>query len=87
MKEREDIVPYETICNNHNQVMFMLKQFKRTGDMWYIDQSIKLVRYCKKQGQSLENRLKAYLDSILSLGFKRTYTDRKGKPKKSWQKS
>ena len=85
-KERKDIEPYETICNNHNQVMYMLKEFKKTGDIWYVDQSIKLVRYCKKQGQSLENRLKKYLDSILDLGFKRVYKSKKNSKLKSWQK-
>ena len=85
-KDREDVIPFETICNNHNHVVFMLQQFKKTGDMWYIDQSIKLVKYCKKQGQSLENRLRKYLDSILNLGFKRIYKSKKGKSKKSWQK-
>lgn len=85
MKTREDVIPFETICNNHNHVVWMLQQFKKTGDMWYIDQSIKLVRFCKKQGQSLENRLRKYLDSILNLGFKRIYKAKKNKPKKSWQ--
>ena len=85
-EERKDIEPYETICNNHNQVMYMLKEFKKTGDIWYVDQSIKLVRYCKKQGQSLENRLKKYLDSIIDLGFKRVYKSKKNSKLKSWQK-
>lgn len=85
-KEREDVIPFETICNNHNHVVFMLQQFKKTGDSWYIDQSIKLVRHCKKQGQHMENRLKKYLDALLGLGFKRVYKSTKAKPKKSWQK-
>ena len=85
-EKREDVVPFETICNNHLHTIWMLKQFKKTGDMWYVDQSIKLIRYCKKQGQSLENRLKKYLESIINLGFQRIYKAKKGKPKKSWQK-
>lgn len=85
-KEREDVIPFETICNNHLHTIWMLKQFKKTGDMWYVDQSIKLIRYCKKQGQSLENRCRKYLDSVISLGFQRVYKAKKGKPKKSWQK-
>lgn len=86
-KERKDVVPYETICNNHNQVIFMLKQFKKTGDIWYVDQSIKLVRHCKKQGQKLENRLKLYFDVFTTkLGFKRVYKKMPGKKLKSWQK-
>ena len=85
-KEREDVIPFETICNNHLHTIWMLKQFKKTGDMWYVDQSIKLIRHCKKQGQHLENRLRKYLDSIVNLGFKRVYKTKKDKPKKSWQK-
>lgn len=86
-EKREDIIPFETICNNHNQVVFMLKQFKKTGDMWYVDQSIKLVRYCKKQGQKLENRLHAYVSAIEGLSFKRVYKAKKGQKLKSWQKN
>lgn len=86
MKEREDVIPFETICNNHNHVVFMLQQYKKTGDMWYVDQSIKLVRYCKKQGQKLENRLRAYVSAIEGLSFKRVYKKKKGKELKSWQK-
>ena len=74
---REDIIPYETICNNHNQITHMLKQYKKTGDLWYIDQSIKLVRFCKKQGQRLEKRCTAYRDAIINLGFKRVYKSTK----------
>ena len=84
-KEREDVIPFETICNNHNHVVFMLQQFKKTGDMWYIDQSIKLIRYCKKQGQHMENRMAKTRAAIESCGFKRIYKVT-GKPKKSWQK-
>jgi gas vesicle protein len=87
MEERKDIEPYETICNNHNQIMWMLKQFKKTGDMWYVDQSIKLARYCKKQGQSLENRLYKWNDLVTrQMGYKRVYKPKKGKELKSWQK-
>ena len=85
-KEREDVIPFETICNNHLHTIWMLKQFKKTKDMWYIDQSIKLIRHCKKQGQSLENRCRKYLDSVINLGFQRVYKTQKGKSKKSWQK-
>ena len=85
---REDVIPYETICNNHLHTIWMLKQFKKTGDMWYIDQSIKLIRYCKKQGQSLENRLKLYFDVFTEkLGFQRVYKSKKGSKLKSWQKN
>lgn len=86
MEKREDVQPYETICNNHNHIIWMLQQFKKTGDMWYIDQSIKLTRCCKKQGQSLENRLSFLKDGIEKMGFKRVYKPKKGAPLKSWQK-
>jgi hypothetical protein len=86
MEEREDIKPFETICNNHNQIIWMLKEFKRTGDMWYVDQSIKLARHCKKQGQSMENRLTLLKNGIEKMGFQRTYKVPKGKELKSWQK-
>ena len=86
MEKREDIEPYETICNNHNEVIYLLKEFKKTGDMWNIDQALKLVRHCKKQGQSLENRLRAYVSAIEGLSFKRVYKPKKDKKLKSWQK-
>ena len=86
-EEREDVVPFETICNNHNHVVWMLKQFKKTGDLWYIDQSIKLVRVCKKQGQRMENRLKLWNDLVTEkMGYKRVYKKKSGKELKSWQK-
>ena len=87
MEERKDIEPYETICNNHNEVIHLLKEFKKNGDIWNIDQAIKLVRHCKKQGQSLENRLKLYFDVFTrQLGFQRVYKPKKGKELKYWQK-
>jgi len=86
MEKREDIEPYETICNNHNEVMHLLKEFKRTGDMWNIDQALKLVRYCKKQGQSMENHMRKTRSTIESLGYKRVYKPKKGHELKYWQK-
>lgn len=90
VEDREDVIPFETICNNHNHIVWLLQQFKKYNkdnnlDTWYIDQAIKLTRFCKKQGQSLENRLSSYKDAILGLGFKRVYKIKKGKTKKSWQ--
>ena len=70
-KVREDIIPFETICNNHNEVIHLLQQFKKKGDLWNIDQAIKLVRHCKKQGQKMERRLKKYQEAIIDLGFER----------------
>lgn len=71
-KVRKDVIPFDTICNNHNHVMYMLKQYKKTGDLWYVDQSIKLIRYCKKQGQHMENRMRKYRYAIESLGFEKS---------------
>ena len=82
MREREDIIPFETLCNNHNEIVHLLQQFKKTGDSWNIDQAIKLTRHCKKQGQHLENRLRKYRNSIETLGFKRVYKTRD----KDWKK-
>lgn len=81
MKEREDIIPFETICNNHNEIVHLLQQFKKTGDIWNVDQAIKLTRTCKKQGQHLENRLNKYRYAIEQLGFKRVYK----KKDKGWK--
>ena len=82
MNEREDIIPYETICNNHNEIVHLLQQFKKTSDIWNIDQAIKLTRHCKKQGQHLENRLNQYRFAIEQLGFKRVYK----KKDKDWKR-
>ena len=76
-KDREDVIPFETICNNHNHVIWMLQQYKKSGDTWYIDQSIKLIRYCKKQGSRMEARLMKLRNAIESCGFKRVYKTRK----------
>lgn len=86
MEERKDIEPYETICNNHNEVIHLLKEFKKNGDIWNIDQAIKLVRHCKKQGQKMENHMAKTRSVIESLGYKRVYKSPKGKELKSWQK-
>ena len=84
MEERKDIEPYETICNNHNQIIWMLKEFKKTGDLWYVDQSIKLTKFCKKQGQRMENHMAKTRSTIESLGYQRVYKEKK--QLKSWQK-
>jgi hypothetical protein len=62
---------YETLCNNHNQIIWNLTQFKKTGDINLINESIDISRYCKKQGQRMENRMKQYRRSIEKLGFTR----------------
>ena len=77
---------YETLCNNHNQVMFNLKQLKKNikseTDRKLVNETLALVRYCKWQGQRMEARLSRYSDAIINLGFTRA---RKG-PAKSWDK-
>lgn len=85
-EQRENIEPYETICNNHNEVIHLLKQFKETGDIWCVDQAIKLVRFCKKQGQKMEKHMAHTRSVIESLGYQRVYSTSKGKKLKSWQK-
>ena len=87
MEKREDVIPFETICNNHLHTIWMLKQFKKTGDMWYIDQSIKLIRYCKKQGQRMESHMAKTRSAIEGLGYKRVYKSKKNSKLKSWQKN
>jgi hypothetical protein len=86
MEDKETVIPEETICGNHNEVIWLLRQYKKFKDMWYIDQAIKLVRYCKKQGQNMENHMAKTKAIIESLGYKRVYKARRGKKLKSWQK-
>ena len=75
---------YETLCNNHNQVMFNLKQLKKNikseADRKLVNETLALVRYCKWQGQRMEARLSRYYNAIIGLNFTRA---RKG-PAKSW---
>lgn len=62
---------YDTLCNNHNTIIFLLKQYKKTGDVENINTCIEIARECKKQGQHMENRMKKYRTSIEKLGFVR----------------
>lgn len=78
-QEVEEIIPFDTICNNHNEVVHLLQRFKKTGNIQYVNQAIDLVRVCKKQGQRMENRLRKYFDAFTSLSFKRV---RKSKGRK-----
>lgn len=69
--------PYETLCNNHNQIMFNLKEIKKLvkGNKEAIEGlnvCLEYVRYCKKQGQHMENRMRKYRSAIEELGFSRT---------------
>nr|DAT66087.1 MAG TPA: hypothetical protein [Caudoviricetes sp.] len=53
---------YETLCNNHNQIIHNLQQLKKctsdTKARELINQTLGYSRYCKKQGQAMENRMK-----------------------------
>lgn len=66
---------YETLCNNHNQIMHNLKQIKKLIKneevRKILNETLEISRYCKKQGQRMENRMRDYYDSILKLGFQR----------------
>ena len=77
---------YETICNNHNVIISNLqrlkKEIKDSNLRELINETLCFTRYCKKQGQSLENRCKLYRTNIENCGFQRV---RKG-PRKSWDK-
>lgn len=76
---------YETLCNNHNQIIHNLQQLKKytknTEARELINQTLEYCRHCKKQGQHMENRLRLWNDTITRvMGYKRV---RKG-PAKSW---
>lgn len=77
---------YETLCNNHNQIIHNLQQLKKytknTEARELINQTLEYSRCCKKQGQHMENRMKKYRNAIEACGFQRV---RKG-PAKSWDK-
>ena len=67
---------YETICNNHNQVLFNLRQIKKLVKspeaIQIINETMEIVRYCKKQGQRMENRLRKWNDFITNvMGYER----------------
>lgn len=66
----------DTLCNNHNNIIDKLQKLKKLykKDRLIVDFCNELLiisRYCKKQGQHMENRLKLYRNSIEKLGFKR----------------
>ena len=85
MEEKENKY-YETLCNNHNQVIYNLQQLKKNvqgeATRRLINETLDVVRYCKKQGQRMEDRMKAYVRSINDLGFVRVYKDKN----KEWKK-
>lgn len=73
------VTPYETLCNNHNQIIFNLKKIKEgiknkededtVCDL--INETRTYCMICKKQGQRMENRLRKYVSCIEKLNFKR----------------
>lgn len=64
---------YSTICNNHNTVIHNLQQMKKLTKSpelrKLINETLEYVRYCKKQGQRMENRMREYKEAIEDLGF------------------
>ena len=72
---------YATLCNNHNQIIHNLQEIKKlTKDKKIreiINDTLDFSRYCKKQGQRMENRLKSYKNAITELGFQRVRKEKK----------
>ena len=72
MEEKEKF--YTTLCNNHNVIIDRMKKLKKTGNAEVkaiAQECLDFARYCKKQGQHMENRLKKYRNAVESLGFTR----------------
>lgn len=73
------VTPYETLCNNHNQIIFNLKKIKEfiknkeeeNNICNLINETKVYCMICKKQGQRMENRLRKYVSCIEKLNFKR----------------
>ena len=72
---------YATLCNNHNQIIHNLQEIKKlTKDekiREILNDTLDFSRYCKKQGQRMENRLKSYKNAITELGFQRVRKEKK----------
>ena len=67
-----DWINKPTLCRTHNEIIYLLQQFKKTGNKQDINEAIKLCRQAKKMGQRMENRLRLYRDTIENkLGFRR----------------
>lgn len=80
MSEEQKQIIQNTLCNNNLQVQFNLKLLKKKlkelktkdEDMFIlINNSLEVLRTMKKQGQSMENRLKLLKTHIEACGFKR----------------
>ncbi len=64
------------LCQNHNDIIDKLIRLKKLyrKDRLIVDfcnELLQITRYCKKQGQRMENRLYRYKNTIESLGFER----------------
>lgn len=86
MESKEKDKFYATLCNNHNQIIHNLTEIKKLTKDEHIKaiakETIEYSRYCKKQGQRMENRLKLWNDLITNkMGYKRVR-----KEKKEWDK-
>lgn len=79
--EDKKIKFYATLCNNHNQIIHNLQEIKKlTKDSKIreiLNDTLDFSRYCKKQGQHMENRLKSYKNAITELGFQRVRKEKK----------
>ena len=65
---------YETLCNNHNQIihnLILMKSASGEDLKALINITLQYVRYAKRQGIRMENRLKQYRNAIEDLGFTR----------------
>jgi hypothetical protein len=67
----------ETICSNHNDILFYADQIKKENltptQLKLINSLIKVTKCAKKQGVRMEKRLSKYRNSIEKLGFSREY--------------
>lgn len=77
-----NLVKGSTLCNNNLQVKFYLQELKKKlkklgvsdeSVLDLINDSQEVLRVMKKQGQNMENRMRAYHDSVISLGFVRKH--------------
>lgn len=82
MESKEKDKFYATLCNNHNQIIHNLTEIKKLTKDEHIKaiakETIEYSRYCKKQGQRMENRLKLWNDLVTTkMGYKRVRKEKK----------
>lgn len=82
MESKEKDKFYATLCNNHNQIIHNLTEIKKLTKDEHIKaiakETIEYSRYCKRQGQRMENRLKLWNDLITNkMGYKRVRKEKK----------